>query len=210
MQSQNRTKRLSLQNLPQSITHLKRAISILSESEESPARILEMLSTFVLRDLPVIEENEHATPVHKELLHEILPLIEEVVIRYVQLYQDPRDIPVTHYARQKSLAIQLDSDFSPIVREVVRAFGTAAPEDLEGHDAFMDEPILFLKKEARDKKIAYESKSRVELKALRDRFNMKLEGKGLITGKRDYVTSSENRQEIARQKMDLLLNRKKS
>lgn len=108
-------------------------------------------------------------------MYRALDRVERIVTQYVQLYQDPRVLPVTHYKRQKKLAIHLDGLFAPLLREVVLRSGIGLPVE----DAFLDKPILFLKQEARMKGFPRNKKGGgVSRRALRERFQGKLVAKG--------------------------------
>lgn len=115
-------------------------------------------------------------------LYRAIGLIENIVTQYVQLYQDPRVLPVTHYKRQKKLAIHLDQLFAPVLREAVYRSGIESWRDSDGapvEDPFLDKPILFLKQEARAKGFPRNKKGGgVSRRALRERFQEKLAAKG--------------------------------
>jgi hypothetical protein len=112
-----------------------------------------------------------------------LDFVKGIVTLYVQLLQDPRAIPVTHYKRQKRIAIHLDAQFSCILREAAARSGALAwmnEEELRAHDAFLDEPILFLKQEARKKGFPRAKKGGgASLSALRERYESKLSDRGV-------------------------------
>ena len=108
--------------------------------------------------------------------------VREIVVRYVHYFQDPRELPVTHYRKQKAVAIHLDAEFGPLLRELVLRSGREALREADGtpaKDAFLDKPILFLKEEARAKKFPKTKGGEgVSIDAVRARFVAKLEAKG--------------------------------
>jgi hypothetical protein len=112
-----------------------------------------------------------------------LDFVKDIATRYAQLLQDPRAIPVTHYKRQKRIAIHLDAQFSCILREAAERSGALAwmnAEEKKAHDDFLDEPILFLKQEARKKGFPHVKKGGgVSLSALRERYESKLSDRGV-------------------------------
>ena len=170
----------------QDLVRLHRIARMLSGEIKSPAFLLEELFDFVFLDehyarnrvlrLSTISEWTAAS------LNLAAEVIEKIVIHYVRLYQDPHSIPVTHYQKQKRLAIHLDALFAPVLRELVIRTGYETLKDDSGlpvKDSFLDEPILFLKQEARAKGFPKTKKGGgASIAALRERFELKLVSKG--------------------------------
>ena len=111
-----------------------------------------------------------------------IDFLRRIVPRYAQLYQDPHAIPVTHYQKQKRLAIHLDQQFSKILWEKVKRAGVPGllEEGKPVKDAFLDSPVLFMKEDARTKRFPKNKKGAiVNLQLLVDRFEDKLLAKGI-------------------------------
>jgi hypothetical protein len=121
-----------------------------------------------------------------------IDFLKRIVPRYAQLYQDPHAIPVTHYQRQKKLAIHLDQQFSKILWEKVRRADVPGllENGLPVKDAFLDSPVLFMKEDARTKRFPKNKKGAiVNLQLLIDRFEEKLLAKGI------HLESAESKED---------------
>jgi hypothetical protein len=166
---------------------LSRILRVLErEKESAAAKIGELFTLLFEGDNPRQREFRISDPAgwDAEALARGLHFASELVTRYVQLYQDPRELPVTHSKRQKRVAIHLDEQFALLLREGVRRFGTDSlmEDGRPVEDAFVDKPILFLKQEARAKGFPRTRKGGgVSLRALRERFALRLAGKGVRT-----------------------------
>lgn len=161
----------------QDIRFLEQLLQIFEKIEEPNTAILEEAHAFVIRRNVATEANWKITDVDKAI-----GLISEIVPRYVNFFFDPRLFPVTHAQKQKSLAITLDKFFSNILWQKVRI--NEVPELVQPgevvKDPFLDEPILFMKQEARGKN--FPKNKRGELthpEALIERFQEKLLAKGI-------------------------------
>jgi hypothetical protein len=196
------------------LAFLRRAEEILTRPKESDAAKVADLFRLVFENRigPRTFRFRPASEWEGEELARALDLLIEVIVQYVARFADPRGIPVTHYARQKRLAIYLDALFSPLLRETVRRSGRDPLVDDSGRpvtDRFLDEPILFLKQEARQKRFPKTKKGgNASVSALRERFHLKLGAKGLAPGERGYEIASATREETARKKLLALLARR--
>ena len=196
------------------LAFLRHAEEILTRAKESDAAKVAELFRLVFEN-PVGPRTFRFRPVSQweseELTH-ALGVLAEVIVQYVAHFADPRGIPVTYYARQKRLAIYLDSLFSPLLREVVRRSGRDPFVDEAGRpvaDRFLDEPILFLKQEARHKRFPKTKRGgNASVSALRERFHLKLRAKGLAPGEQGYELAPATREETARKKLLALLARR--
>lgn len=93
----------------------------------------------------------------------------DIVARYTELFYDPSKLPVTHYRKQRRVSARLDELISPILREIVARTGETADPDL-----FLNEPIFFLKKEARTRAFPKNKQGRIGLDLVRERFRLLL------------------------------------
>src|SRR4051812_21034359 len=92
------------------LTLLQRILDVFESDFPSPAFRLEHLYRQVFaNELPGGRMIALTDPSKWEsgALVRAVDLIQEIVIHYVREYQDPRVLPVTHYKRQKRLAIHL-------------------------------------------------------------------------------------------------------
>jgi hypothetical protein len=141
----------------------------------SPANVITNVYTLIFGDAhpPKPEQLIAPNTWDASTLARIVRLIGSIVSHYVSLFQDPRDLPVTHYWKQKKVAIFLDQQFGLFLNEALaRSGGEVAQDD------FLDKPILFLKQEARRGGFP-RVKKRASLKAIEERFCQKLEDKGV-------------------------------
>jgi hypothetical protein len=163
------------------LTQLKRIL----DEQKSELEILELIYEYiydghfnkrakVLRDPGTYED--HA-------LNRVIILFSLIVPRYVQLFQNPHGIPVTHSQKQKNLAIHLDQQFKKALWEKVKRAkvpGLLGDDGLPIKDPFLDEPILFMKQDARSKLFPKNKRGDiVNLQSLVERFAEKLTAKGI-------------------------------
>jgi hypothetical protein len=163
---------------------LSRALRVLDQERESAARkIGELFELLFEGENPREFRLSDPGAWDAQALARGLHFASEIVVRYVQLYHDPRELPVTHSKRQKRVAIHLDQQLRLLLREaVVRAGADSLREDdgTPATDDFLDEPILFLKQEARARGFPRTKKGGgASLRVLRERFAQKLEAKGV-------------------------------
>lgn len=173
---------------PAGFNALAQITEILERENQSPATSIDALYDFIFAN-----ETHNSTPGRLFRLCDsakwnwlsvtrTVASIEPIVALYVQKFQDPRELPVTHSKRQKRVAIHLDEQFGPVLREAVVRSGLEALREEDGSpakDPFLDEPILFMKQQARAKDFPKAKKNGgVSLPALRERFMMKLTAKG--------------------------------
>ena len=167
------------------LVFLRHALEILETEKKSPAQKIEDLFIEIFERTGAQGRTFLFTPPMNwstNVLELAITGIREVVVAYVRLFEDPRTIPVTHYRRQKKTAIHLDSQFSRVLREVVIRTGREklrAEDGTPAHDEFLDEPILFLKQEARAGVFPKTKKGGgLSRKFMDERFEMKLFAKG--------------------------------
>lgn len=156
---------------------LHRLTEILSGGPAEPAESAEALYAFVFanesgggRAFRLVEPSRWGWPELSRAVKEIA----EVVALYAERFHDPRRLPVTHSRKQKRLAIHLDEQFGPVLREAVVRSGIERLVNDDGTpaaDPFLDEPILSLKQAARQER-------RPTAASLRERFESKLRDKG--------------------------------
>lgn len=173
---------------------LERMTEILEDTSTSPAQTLEALYETVFANERAGGRMFRLREIERwswTALKKTLEAIERVATAYVQRFQDPRELPVTHSKRQKRLAIHLDEQFGPVLREAVVRSGIDPHRHEDGTpvpDPFLDEPILYLKQLARAKDFPHAKKGGgASLPALRERFTSKLADKGF----RDLPPPSE-------------------
>ena len=151
------------------------------QKECTPAEIMTELAPLVLGDgdlVPPLRIAEGPKWQAVDLVRAIY-FVREIVSRYVQLYQDPRDLPVIFSQRQKNVAIKLDQQFRILLRETVIRSGRSLHENgTEVRDDFLDESILHLKQEARSKQFPKTKNRGVKLSDLQTRFDDKMLVKG--------------------------------
>jgi hypothetical protein len=156
---------------------LRRLIDLLSRGPRDPAESVEAIYTFVFahesgrgRAFRMVDPARWAWPE----LSRAVASITEIAGLYAERFHDPRRLPVTHSRKQKRLAIHLDEQFGPVLREAVVRSGIERLVNDDGTpaaDAFLDEPILSLKQAARQER-------RPTAASLRERFVSKLRDKG--------------------------------
>ena len=163
---------------------LKSLQKILLKEESTPVQIISELYKALYGDQhpprpqwkPLIEKWESV------VIARAILLAAEIVAKYVQLFYDPKSLPVTHYWKQKQVALLLDEHFSTVMWDAIKRSGTEENgfniyEELEADD-FLDKPILFLKQEARDR-VFWNLKNNIGLLAIRDRFLEKVKSSGV-------------------------------
>ena len=151
------------------------------EKDHSPAELISEISPWILGD-GISNPPFRVNPAEKwaaSTLVQAAHFIRGIVSRYVQIFQDPRNLPVTHSLRQKNVAIKLDQQFRILLREMVIRSGQVLDENGAAvKDDFLDEPILYLKQEARSKRFPKTKNRGVKLSDLEARFDDKLQVKG--------------------------------
>ena len=167
------------------LTFLNHLARTLDNEEATPAAILDEAYQLIFeeefgRSRAVTLSDP--TSVDERSLNRIIGFMIRIVPRYTQLYQDPHAIPVTHYQRQKKLAVHLDQQLTKMLWEkVLRAQVPGLIENgLPVRDAFLDSPILFMKEDARTKRFPKNKRGGISnVQILVDRFEEKLLAKGI-------------------------------
>jgi hypothetical protein len=168
------------------IVLLHRLLDLLEPEHEAPSFKVEKLYDLLFERPSTESRTWHLSDVSKwgnAQISNALGVVKEIVVHYVRLLQDPHSIPVTHYKRQKRVAIHLDEQFALLLRAAAERSGALewmTDEERGQKDSFLDEPILFLKQEARKKGFPRVKKGGgVSLKALQERYETKLSDRGV-------------------------------
>lgn len=163
-------------------TVMNRLVTILERDKEAAPFKLEEIYSVLFEGVPRWELSSPAEWTVPEL-GRALEFVEEIVVRYTALFEDPRSFPVTYAKKQKRSAIFLDEQLGKVLREVAVRSGALewmTGEERSAKDAFLDEPILFLKQEARKKGFPRTKKGgAVSLGILRERYREKQASRGV-------------------------------
>lgn len=156
------------------------------EEEDAPSFLIDDLFPLVFGRFDSESGRWTLTDPKSWTLYELkraLEFVERIATEYARIFYDPHAIPVTHYKRQKKIAIHLDQQFARCLREAASrsgAFSWMGPDELSERDHFLDEPILFLKQEMRKKGFPRVKKGGGPSRgAVRERYESKLRSRGV-------------------------------
>jgi hypothetical protein len=147
-------------------------LRILDKSHLSPESRLEQLYEYIFESEKrqiALSDSAEMEKWDDESLERALAFAMQVISLYVHFYYDPSRLRVTYYKRQRRVASWLDQNISPILKErIVRNGGIPEPE------LFLNEPIFFMKREARNRAFPKSKNGSISLKILGERLQDKL------------------------------------